>query len=111
MPQPTQRSEDASHPSHTPGPWHVEIGPDRLAVRRITAFDQSRYPYVARSVCDLPAREDAEEDAALEADARLIAAAPEMLQALERIDANAAESVEWIRRVAREAIAKAKGEA
>ena len=47
----------------------------------------------------------------LEANARLIAAAPEMLQALERIDANAAESVEWIRRVAREAIAKAKGEA
>jgi hypothetical protein len=42
-----------------------------------------------------------------QADARLIAAAPDLLAALYKIDANAAESVEWIRRVAREAIAKA----
>ena len=44
-----------------------------------------------------------------DANARLIAAAPELLHALQKIDANAAESVEWIRRVAREAIAKATG--
>jgi hypothetical protein len=36
--------------------------------------------------------------------ARLIAAAPEMFHALCKIDANAAESIEWIRRVARSAI-------
>ena len=39
-----------------------------------------------------------------------IAPAPDLLQALRLIDANAAESVEWIRRVAHEAIAKATGE-
>lgn len=44
------------------------------------------------------------------ANARLIAAAPELLAALQKIDANAAESVDWIRRVARQAIAKATGE-
>jgi hypothetical protein len=33
-----------------------------------------------------------------------------MLLALQHIDSNAAESVEWIRRVARAAIAKATGE-
>lgn len=36
-------------------------------------------------------------------------AAPELLKALMNINSNAAESVEWIRRVAREAIAKATG--
>jgi hypothetical protein len=41
---------------------------------------------------------------------RLIAAAPDMLLALQHIDSNAAESVEWIRRVARAAIAKATNE-
>ena len=41
------------------------------------------------------------------ANARLIAAAPDLLASLELIDSNAAESVEWIRRVARAAIAKA----
>jgi hypothetical protein len=39
----------------------------------------------------------------------LIAAAPDLLAALRNIDSNAAESVEWIRRVAREAIRKAEG--
>ena len=44
------------------------------------------------------------------ANARLIAAAPDLLHALQMIDSNAAESAEWIRRVARAAIAKATGE-
>lgn len=44
-----------------------------------------------------------------EANARLIAAAPDLLLALQKIDANAAESAEWIRRVAREAILQATG--
>ena len=41
--------------------------------------------------------------------ARLIAAAPELLAALHKLSANAVESAEWIRRVADEAIAKAEG--
>lgn len=44
-----------------------------------------------------------------ERNARLVAAAPELFAALEKISANSAESPEWIRRVAGEAIAKAKG--
>ena len=40
----------------------------------------------------------------------LIASAPDLLAALELIDSNAAESVEWIRRVARAAIRKSTGE-
>lgn len=44
------------------------------------------------------------------ANARLIAAAPDLLHALQMIDSNAAESVEWIRRVARTAITRATGE-
>lgn len=42
-----------------------------------------------------------------DADAPLIAAAPDLLAALAMIDSNAAESPEWIRRAARDAIAKA----
>lgn len=41
--------------------------------------------------------------------ANLFAAAPELLSALCMIDANAAESVEWIRRHTRAAIFKATG--
>lgn len=44
------------------------------------------------------------------ADAPLVAAAPAMLAALRKIDANAAESPEWIRRVTREAIQQATEE-
>jgi hypothetical protein len=43
------------------------------------------------------------------ANARLIAAAPDLLHALQLIDSNAAENPDWIRRVARAAIAKAGG--
>jgi len=41
------------------------------------------------------------------ATAKLFAASTDMYDALQKIDSNAAESVEWIRRVAREALAKA----
>jgi predicted Zn-ribbon and HTH transcriptional regulator len=42
-------------------------------------------------------------------DERLCDAAPDLLDALRKIDANAAESAEWIRRIARAAIRKAEG--
>ena len=83
--------------SHTPGPWtlapncvygiHV-FGPDGGVIAQIQGRDEPQH----------------------QANARLIAAAPEMLEALSKISANAAESVEWIRRVADAAIAKATQE-
>ena len=84
--------------THTPGPWtiekytghpHIEIWTNNNRPQRI-AYMQDHLPEV-------------------EADAQLIAAAPELLEALYKIDANAAESAEWIRRVTRAAIAKAEG--
>jgi len=73
--------------AHTPGPWKFVQGCHVYASDRIVSdgFDNPNSFY----------------------DCRLIAAAPDLLAALYKIDANAAESVEWIRRVAREAIAKA----
>lgn len=49
------------------------------------------------------------EDPSLLVDLRLAPAAPALLAALERIHANAAESVEWIRRTADEALRLARG--
>lgn len=77
---------------HTPGPWNVsqpcELSP------RYSVYHNGPLVYCDRGE-----------------DAHLIAAAPDLLAALQKIDANAAESVEWIRRVAREALAKATGAA
>ena len=94
--------------AYTPGPWsiwnfsddprHVAVGPDAggLAVADVVA-------------CNAHGCYTAETESRGQANARLIAAAPELLQALRVIDSNAAESAEWIRRVAREAIEKATG--
>ena len=62
-------------------------------------------------ICDVELNIDDSDDYHERAAANgiLIASAPGLLAALEKIDANAAESVEWIRRVARAAIARAKG--
>jgi hypothetical protein len=82
--------------AHTPGPWYwADNVPDAPPHYRMVV-DADGF-----TVCDPSPMS--------EHDARLIAAAPELLAALQKIDANAAESVEWIRRVAREAIAKATG--
>jgi hypothetical protein len=93
----------------TPGPWSVDYsGPAHLSVEdnagRVLAF------------CNLQS-EDGDED---EANARLIAAAPEMLQALRGLLREARESVPKINvkkhfslmvcmEAAKEAIAKAEG--
>jgi hypothetical protein len=47
-----------------------------------------------------------------DATARLIAAAPELYEALERINdtADIALDIDWIRRISRAALAKARGE-
>jgi hypothetical protein len=82
--------------SHTPGPWHLEVEPDALHV----------YSPVEEVVHFTDAGWDESTRATFEANARLIAAAPDLLAALEEI----AEWGEWESApIARAAIAKAKG--
>lgn len=94
---------------HTAAPWH--FSGDSLTHRQFDIYAPKQAP--GQHVCtvnNLSVEKLYTRDAGVAlANARLIAAAPELLAALEKIDANAAESVEWIRRVAREAIAKATG--
>jgi hypothetical protein len=87
---------------HTPGPWvargAVDIG--------IEIFDASMFP-----ICSLRCIPNAE---MMAADALLIAAAPDLLAALEHIvelcdDADADEMTQAAARIAHEAINKAKG--
>jgi hypothetical protein len=84
--------------AYTPGPWIIDE-PHQV-------WAESAREYVATTQIEdwetIP-REQAE------ANAKLIAAAPDLVLALQHIASNAAESPEWIRRVAREAIAKATG--
>lgn len=87
--------------AYTPAPWSVEIDHHNNAPEYIRAHVNGEMYDLASVLCD--------ETGNASANARLIAAAPDLLAALQKIDANAAESVEWIRRVAREAIAKAEG--
>jgi hypothetical protein len=87
--------------AHTPGPWNDGLHHQgHLAIQsdsgRLVAF------------CGAISRNDGQLENL--ANARLIAAAPDLLHALQMIDSNAAESAKWIRRVARDAIAKATGE-
>ena len=81
----------------TPGPWTSTTGPSFATVHNVNGLH----------VTDIKGYGCTQEQNG--ANARLIAAAPDLLTALEKIDSNAAESVEWIRRVTREAINKATG--
>lgn len=91
---------------HTPGPWTLDDRGYKYIVSK------SGNGYITRDVCRL----DGSTMAALaqEANARLIAAAPELLEALELLVDNpyrdGIESDERLRRIGRAAIAKAKGE-
>ena len=80
--------------THTPGPWHTQgctiyAGKNRVAQTWDTCDD-------------LPTP-------TMEADADLIAAAPDLLAALELIYSNAGESPEWIRSRIGPVISKATG--
>jgi hypothetical protein len=90
---------------HTPGSWTVDIDHKAPCYNVRTKVTQNGFANPV--VCTL--WDDFCTDAEAEANAYLIAASPIMYDALCKIDANAAESVEWIRRVAREAIAKVEG--
>ena len=85
---------------HTPGPWKLDGAANTGDLDIISPTGR-----IAMLDCEFS---EASEDV-LTADARLIAAAPDLLHALRVIDSNAAESPEWIRRVTRDAIAKATG--
>lgn len=61
--------------------------------------------------CDIPGAHGEVGTDEAKANARLIAAAPEMLAALQLIHANAGESPEWIRARIGSTIAKAEGNA
>lgn len=85
--------------SHTPAP-----GPWTIQGKAVRSIDHGRYHTVARI------ETAGMSPSGIAGNSALIAAAPELLAALQQIDSNAAESVEWIRRVARAAITKALNE-
>ena len=93
---------------HTPGPWTVQT-PEK----RKNGYENWN-TYCVRSSRNVHlatvGHVDRFHEDDHEANARLIAAAPELLAALELIYSNAAESPEWIRDRISLAIAKAKGE-
>ena len=87
--------------SHTPGPWLATPttgnprNPDSLRMDIVTTTGEWNPAFVAGDI--------------LPEDARLIASAPEMLDALALIYANAGESPEWIRARIAPVIEKAIG--
>ena len=105
---------------HTPGPWALETVPTTCGVcHKVGPFPGKRPVDKPRYAClyaDYPSKGNQPDDE-LEANARLIAAAPDLLQELKNI-ANA-DTVEWddptefeawAKNRARAAIAKATGE-
>lgn len=96
--------------SHTPGPWATAIV-DHGELKQVETIHAPAVQY-GRTMFKIvqPGGIWGRSLAECDANARLIAAAPDLLAELEIIHANAAESPEWIRRHAAAAIAKAKGE-
>ena len=93
--------------THTQGPWHVGAGNGEGSIfadngrTRLEIGGTTLYP-----IAKMGRGWNEEED---EANARLIASAPELLNALRVIHANAGESPEWIRTRIDAVIAKAEG--
>jgi len=90
--------------NHAPSPWHPHRSESGFV---IVYSDGENRSHVARlfdsTLC--------EEHGSIEANARLIASAPDLLHALELVFSNASESPEWIRARIAPVISKAKGEA
>jgi hypothetical protein len=93
---------------HTPGPWRVSSDEDGVSIRMgSTLRDLSYYDNADLWTC-----ESDEEDEAAMANAHLMAAAPDMLEALENLendDGTTMPPSAW--ELVQTAIAKAKGEA
>ena len=96
--------------THTPGLWTIDIHEDRFDSRldlvRIIESGSETHPQGPLCVAQVNQNLSQALDIA-----NLIAAAPDMLEALELIHANAGESPDWIRSRIAPAIAKAKVEA
>jgi hypothetical protein len=100
---------------HTPGPWAAKKGVGWYVVRIAHSQDDNFAIAVGSnktSLVDAPTGDDAE----AEANARLIAAAPDLLEALEMLSwleqfcDDGDDDLEGARTAARAAIAKARGE-
>lgn len=70
---------------HTPGPWQAAEAGGGYNI-------ESRSPEMSATVAVICARRSVTG----EADAHLIAAAPDLLAALERLDAKATDAIEWL---------------
>lgn len=100
--------------SHTPGPWEIK--------RDVGHFDSATTIHARQLFCVKPAKFELMLEVGgwapvekLEANTRLIAAAPDLLEALETIAAYPLNrkdemGIESMRELARTAIAKARGE-
>lgn len=74
--------------THTPGPWAIDAAPNGYSYIRAEHRAEIALVGSENMLAD---------DSSAAANARLIAAAPDMLRVLQLIHANAAESPEWIR--------------
>jgi hypothetical protein len=101
--------------SHTPGPWLVRFDEDQFdpthsTLKIIDGRDESvNHTHGALSLAFINVSAFAPHMDEPLANARLIASAPEMLEALALIYANAGESPEWIRARIAPVIEKAIG--
>lgn len=100
---------------HTPGPWVVHEG-DEIDIRSANPADLAQAPIyycIAENIGGHVHGENFDDYSEVEANARLIAAAPELLEALESFPGflcGTESGDAWIDQM-RAAIAKARGEA
>jgi len=104
-PAPKPAAQPVQAATHTPGPWEARIGGGGCSVIVNSTVQMPILVQIAPDALYSHPNQVAE----AQANARLIAAAPALLAALEKIEANAAESPEWIRRVTCEALQLARG--
>lgn len=112
-----------TEPKFTPGPWEALFtkprphGPTHVEVRRV--WDTKTGAYLNRMVCSLPARKRTSGICQAASDAHLIAAAPLMYKALERLvawndlrklAAAPIRTLDEIAEFAKKAMEKARGE-
>jgi len=88
--------------THTPGPWEAT---EARVYQNFTVCGQPS----SRLICSCHTHSDYTPWTEQNANARLIAAAPDLLAALKLIYANAGESPEWIRARIGSVISKAEG--
>lgn len=98
--------------SHTPAPWRASCGKAYTLVTRDSQGKDDRAGSVL--ICRIAGPEESElrpfNADRWEADARLIAAAPDLLEACEAAEWNSLDLPEHVRIKLQAAIAKAKGE-